>query len=788
MPSIAIRKILWLPYLPYPSEKWWLLLVTLCGAWFQQHAYAMQDILYLELVINDKKTGVVAEVNRRDDLWLVAPDTLRRAGINVDGQGKALIVLNQLVTEPIIYDAASQQLLARVDPGLLEAQTLLNHSAGIAANPATRHSGALLNYSLYQIWPDEGEQELSVWSEVLLFNPSVFLTSQGIYQRGADTVFSEKYTRLESTLHYENEALTLVASLGDIINQSPYWGQSIRLGGIRLARDFSLNPELITYPIPVLYGQSSLPSSLELLINQQQQHSLNVDPGPYAINMPPHLSGANTATLVFTDIHGRTSYHHVDFYASSSLLAPGLNDYDLSVGWRRKAFGQASNEYAGSPLLSGRWRHGVNHHWTPEGLVQAGEGLTLLGAGSSVQLGNYGIAEFSVSRSRYHRDEGMQYGVAYQYRRQGFSISARQLTRESGFRNVASLEDRELNRRERLLSLSYGDRDLGTFSAGYFQLLDARATTRELLTLNWNRAFPAGLVVQASVNQNPQNSRDTSVLLSFSMPLGVAGYGSASLTRDAARHYQQQYQVVRNAPFEGGLGWRLGATEGGQHHYQAALEWRHRYQDMRFGWYEYAGKSNYYLDAQGSLVFFDNHVHISRRIYDAFAVVDTAQHDKVPILLGHQPLGFSSASAPFLIPDIYSYSRNRIAIDPHQLPLNTAIVSTEAWVTPKRRGGVRLTFSLNTEKPAILRVQTREGKDLPPGTRLVNLNQTEHGIVDAVIVGWDGEIYIPHFVDSLTLYWEAGQCQVDVAPDTSGELLPHLGPFTCLPASAERIH
>ena len=68
--------------------------------------------------------------------------------------------------------------------------------------------------------------------------------------------------------------------LGDTITSSLDWSRSIRIAGVQWGRNFSLRPDLVTFPVAAISASSVVPSSIALYINGVQQYSSNVPAGP----------------------------------------------------------------------------------------------------------------------------------------------------------------------------------------------------------------------------------------------------------------------------------------------------------------------------------------------------------------------------------------------------------------------------------------------------------------------------------------------------------------------------
>jgi outer membrane usher protein len=132
----------------------------------------------------------------------------------------------------------------------------------------------------------------------------------------------------------------------------------------------------------------------------------------------------------------------------------------------------------------------------------------------------------------------------------------------------------------------------------------------------------------------------------------------------------------------------------------------------------------------GGGVFFAN------RIDDAFAVVETGVPG-IEVFHQNRLAGITDSSGRALVPGLQSYQNNKIDIDTTKLPIDADIATTENWVAPADRSGVRLTFAVQTNiRPAIVVFQTPGGEPLAAGAQ----GQVEGG--ESFTVGYDGRAYI----------------------------------------------
>jgi outer membrane usher protein len=160
-------------------------------------------------------------------------------------------------------------------------------------------------------------------------------------------------------------------------------------------------------------------------------------------------------------------------------------------------------------------------------------------------------------------------------------------------------------------------------------------------------------------------------------------------------------------------------------------------------------------EMEGAVATMGSGVFFANRIDDAFAVVETGTPG-VEIYHENRPAGVTDSSGRALIPGLRSFQRNKIAIDTTKLPVDADISTTEGYVTPADRSGVRLNFAVRTDvKPAIVVFKGADGNPLPAGAR----GQIEDG--ESFTVGYDGRAYIKNLgaENKVTIALVDRQCQ-----------------------------
>lgn len=637
-------------------------------------------------------------------------------------------------------------------------------------------AGAVLtfNYNVLFSGGDQFNEYANMWHELNIFGEQVNVVSSGIYQSADIAGLSSGYTRFESYLQWESEQGLWQVMVGDVINAAPAWGSSVRIGGIRFNRDFSIDPGLITYPVPAFYGETAVPSQVDLLLNGMSYQRQFVGAGPFLLQTVPFAHGAGQAELVTTDAQGRQTNRVVDFYISSQLLASHKLDYDVSVGHLREGFGLVSDAYSDEVVGSASLRYGLGNYFTPNFHGQSGLGVTMAGAGGNLLLWRWGVLEFAQSSSRYQHTDGKQALLGYSYANGVLGISGRYTKRQKNYKDLATLYQQEEETRQWQGSISLYSDTLGTFSINHFSLERDQLATSRFASVNWSRSFAAGISALVSLGEQQYQQREKTIMLSLNFPLWGDGQASVSGRRDGDKRWINQLQASRSTPYEGGMGWNVAVDDSSHHNAFAAVNYRAHSYETSASVYRQFGKSQYSADIDGALVLMDGGLYWGRRVREAFAVV-VSDEPYLPVRYSNRLVGKTNRNGKMLVNDLHAYQRNTIGVELDNLPLNAHLADAEKNAVPRRRSGVVLDFSIDYTRPVLFIVQDIYGKPLPMGERLVDLASGEF-----YLVGWDGEVYVEHMRAPLHLRSETAQCELALAlPDARAEEFPRLGPFTC---------
>jgi outer membrane usher protein len=757
--------------------------------------------LYLAVTLNGVPIDELKPFTMQRGALSASAATLRELGLKWPGSdtARAQVALASLPGLQASYDEPRQRItltapLALLDRPLLRIDTALGDRPRV--DPSARVPGLLLNYDLYA-QESSGQGALNGVTEARVFGigPGIFSNTMSTRLGVGAGNTQGRNVRLDTSWQrdFPDELTTL--TVGDTITGALGWSRALRIGGVRLASNFGLQPYRVTAPLAAFQGSAVLPSTVDLFINGMKQSTQQVQPGQFQLSSAPSLNGRGQAQMVITDINGQSRFVSFDIYGSPQLLAAGLSDWSLDAGVVRRDYALKSFSYGSDPVLSGSARYGWTDGVTLEGHAEATRDLQLAGAGAAWLLGNQaGIVTASLAGSHYTGgagDTGVQASLGYQWIARYFNTSINTLRADARYRDIASLNGAPVTRLSDSAYVGFDTR-FGQFG---FALLRQQYTGAALsrfaslswskqlarngsLTVNFNRSFGDQTGPQLYVGWSMLLDRDTSVAIS-----GRKTRDSNSLTLDAAR----------SAPSdEDGWGWRVQANAGDGSNGQGQVSRTTAYGQFAAGISHFRGiqgspsSTSLFGNASGSVVMMQNKVQPTRRVDDAFAVVSTNGMPGIPVRLENRLVGETDEAGLLFVSRLNAWQHNRISIDTLKLPPDMHINRTSVDAVPGGRSGVLANFEMRRILAVQLTLRDAAGQWLPLGSRVMldttgKLPAAADADAASTVVGYDGLVYLEDPAPGAVLRVETatGSCRATLALPEQASGLVDLGVLTC---------
>lgn len=716
---------------------------------------------------------------RREDLqrWrLLVPAT---GALSWDGG--ILYPLDAFTGLSYRVDEAQQALLIDA-PAELFSVTRVAGTQGILTNPTPPPLGGFFNYDVFAT-SDDVRTATNALAEIGVFNGWGVGTSNFLRR---DLPDGKRLVRLETTWTDDRPEQMTSARAGDLISGAGSWGRAVRFGGLQWATNFATQPGFISLSRPAMQGEATVPSVLELYVNDTLRMRREVPAGPFSIQDMPVMTGQGEARLVVTDLLGREQVIVAPYYASPRLLDAGLNSYSYEIGAIREDYGLSSNHY-GRPLAVGTFRRGISSRLTGEIHAEVLEDQQTAGISSVWLWPAAGVFSASVAASRSKAvaaadgeglsagGEGALFNVGFQaqHRRLGYGATAQWSSAD--FAQVGLEPGRPAPRLIAQAFANFGTRRSGAFGLSYTHQDPRHAERIDLLNASYGLTLGKLGFLNVSLIRILGTESTSIVSLNFTRLLGTRDTGSMFASRDDDGT-RASVRMQRSLPQGDGVGYRVASGFSDSDRREAAVALQNRIGTYEAEVGQLEGATSYRGRASGGVAFLGADAFLSRRVDSSFAVVKVPGYAGVNVYRDNQPIARTNREGLALISRLRPYEINSVRIESADLPMDATIGALQLDATPYLRSGLLLAFPVKRSRGAIFSIVLDSGEPLPAGAIVTIAGQPEE-----FPVGLRGEVYVTGLdaTNDLRVAWGEQTCAVNVSFPESSDPLPDLGTVTC---------
>lgn len=732
--------------------------------------------LYPDVTLNGNPVGLV-HLGYADGKLYGSANTLRQLGLRLPEGVTKQVSLDAFPQLKVDYNAQLQTLALTAPLDTLDLATTQIHELSEAGPDVNTSHGALLNYDLYT---QRGkESSMNTFSELRVFNSAGVLSTTQLSQYSTEKDANKQFSRLDTSWRSSFPDKMLALTLGDTLTSSLSWSRPTHIAGIQVGTDFSLMPYMPTTPIPALSGSATLPSSVELYVNGVKSYTGKVPAGSFRINTMPNISGAGNAQVMMTDILGKTTIQSFSFYNDQLLLREGVTSWSTELGVVRENAGYSSFDYASSPALSATWRRGISNSLTTSAHAETSDSLVNGGAGGDWLLPGSlsGTLSLSFAMSTDAGANGFQYGAGYRWSGEIFNFSTSTVGTSGDYHDVATHYGQPPPALSSSSVVGYNFGSAGNLSLSYLQFRYPQGSAVRYSSASWFKAVTDNLFINASVNQNIDDSRDSSVYLMLTITTHDNISASSTIQR-VNKEMGYQFNTGRSPSSEGGLGWNIAASQqGSAQSGQGEVDYLGRYGKVYTGFSHVPDNQYGYAGTTGSVVMMGGGLFAARQINNGFAVVSTDGIPGVPVRLQNNPVGVSDSEGLLLVTPLNSYQKNEISIDPMDLPANMRISRVTANVTPADRSGALINFGITPVRAALVILVDGRGRDIPQGSTAT----LSSGARQSSEVGFDGMAWFDTLEthNRLQVTTRTGACSVAFDFPEKTKDIPRIGPLVC---------
>lgn len=581
-----------------------------------------------------------------------------------------------------------------------------------------------------------------------------------------------RIVRLNSTWEYDDPANLRSLILGDSYTAPGVWGNSVGFGGIQFQTNFGTQPTFITFPLPSVKGESTIPSVVDLYVNDSLIKQSRTEAGPFTINTIPVTTGGGNINFVATDLLGRQQQFSVPFYVSTSLLKPGLQNYSYSAGFLRQNFGIKSNNYE-------RFAFVGNHAMGFTDSFTAGAHLELLKKQQTLGLGGYqlistlGVFNLAGVLSNHSHKLGELVSTGFQrqeYKGISFGTNVQWTSRKFVQLGTCSRNSLRYQTTTFIGIPLYKGASLGT---SYLYQGYRKSPKISLLNISFNQSISQSMSMNISGVTNIGGKSNQSIFLTLTYALNDTTNFNAIGTAQKDGN-QGTVQLTRNLPVGPGYGYNLYAANGQQENYQASFTAQDDIGTYTAAGSHQSGITTGQVQAKGAIALLNGNAYLTRLLGQSFAVVEVPGYSDIRIYSQNQYVGRTADDGTLLVPNLLPYQKNPLRVELEDLPLDAQVNVAEVNPIPYYLSGLAVKFPIKNSSSASMKLLLPSGEPVPVGA-VVKMNQEKFPI------GYEGQLYLTDLQENneleVTIKNKTYICSIPYKK--SKEILPDLGEIKC---------
>ncbi|WP_216634429.1 fimbria/pilus outer membrane usher protein [Granulibacter bethesdensis] len=779
-------------------------------------AFAADIQLLLDVIVNGNKIQKIGEFLEKDNTLYASCKELTELGLNIRPCPHAsdLLALGKLDGIKFTLDQSTQTIhITAEERALLPALLTASPTATAAGSKIYQGStGFNLSYDIQGSMTDNVPYGTGTFTLRGFSHYGLFSSSQTVYAGlGPAGAGSVSVIRQDTTYTYSNPQTLRRYRFGDVLGGSLLWTRPVKLGGIQIATDFSMQPENLPFPVPSVDGMANGPSTVNILMNGLPIFNQQLSSGPFQISRLPVMTGASELTSIVTGLNGQRTTTTIPFYASQLLLKKNLSFLSAEAGFLRQYWGTLYSEYdnfAGSLT----YRYGMSSHLTLEGHAEGSQKIIEAGIGAEWNFFNLGIINVTMAGSNAGGGSGTQESIGFQRNGRHFSFGFSELLSDSTFRDLARLTGSPVPKKQMNAYIGYSFKRFGSINFSYNQtnLYGIPISLRYYVppgTFNTsNMPIPGTAITTADSGlvtlQPAQNTKILSVnyslqigkvslyatafnaisggggvgaLFGLTIPLGNRSSASVTSGTGQSRPYQQ-LQLNRMVNVPGDFGYQLNVSHGSQNIQNGTVNYKSRIGTI-YGGIDHIGTTTTYRgEVQGAISYINGGFFLSNQIFDSFAVVDTNGLPNVHVYSNNRLMGQTDHNGLLLLPDLHSFTENKISIDPTDVPLDADLTSISHTVRPMNHTGVLVPFNIKTIKAALIHFVNADGVPLSLGSSVQSTPPSP--------IGYDGSAYLTDLKPGINkvkiLLSNGRQCSASFNYIFLPATIPTIGPIPCI--------
>jgi outer membrane usher protein len=177
--------------------------------------------------------------------------------------------------------------------------------------------------------------------------------------------------REDVRLLYDLQESALRFSVGDIQYLTLGYQANVRMGGVSISKDLSLQPYVLTYPIGEHEFYLTDPAEAEIWVNDVMVNRMTLEAGTHDVRGFPFSTGNNHVKIILKDFSGRRDSIDFSTQYNTTLLVKGFSRYSFNVGVPSKLEQRRYTYDEDEPSFSLAYQRGISNRLTLDFYSQA---------------------------------------------------------------------------------------------------------------------------------------------------------------------------------------------------------------------------------------------------------------------------------------------------------------------------------------------------------------------------------------------------------------------------------
>jgi outer membrane usher protein FimD/PapC len=547
--------------------------------------------------------------------------------------------------------------------------------------------------------------------------------------------------RLDTAARLASPERGFAATVGDFVSAGSQSQRAVRMGGIQIASDFELRPDLVTVPLPGFSGNVAVPTTIDVLAGDQRYTLGDVEPGEFTVRNVPSQPGRGEASVILRDALGREVVQSARFYVSNDLLAPHTTGFAVNAGFVRRRYGFASNDY-GQLAATAYVRRGLSPSLTLEGSGEWTRGVGNAGVRADFVLAKVALATLEARASTDSvAGSGSLLHVALESIGRKLGGSIRATLPSANYRDVATRLGDDPPPREYAAQFFYrfdGDTDFQVSYArqDYRSLLPLALRDRrsEVLNANFRSRLSSRATLFAGGGVRRGDSGTAySAAVGLSLSLGGRTNAGAYASYDDGR-LSGSATYSHDAQRDGQFGYRASASASEtSQRLTGGATWRDRRVLLDGQVEEVNGVFAARANARGTLLLAGGTVFARNQTGGSYALVRTGRVGGIPITRENQEVGVTDQNGRLLVQDIPAQATIKIDVKADELPADALVHETTKFIRVPRRAVAVVDIETLRFRPVLRQLVDAAGQPLAAGLPVRSLPSGE-----ATFTGFDG--------------------------------------------------